>query len=153
ADQTSLYIGGTLATPVKGLKLGATYDYAAVANQPGAVPAQPATYQNATAAYASFAVPDSKISLHGRLEYFTQSSTPGVNAVAKAGFPTRVIAYTGTIQYDLWKNVLSRLEFRWDHQADGLGRAYGAPGAAANNPFGGSRRNAYLIAANVVYKF
>ena len=143
ADQTSLYVGGTLATPVKGLKLGASYDYAAVANQPTAVPAQTATFQNATAVYASFAIPDSKLTLHGRGEYFTQSHGLG----AAAG-PRKVIAYTGTIQYDLWKNVLSRLEFRWDHQADGTGRAYGGTVVGTGN-----RRNAYLLAANLVYKF
>ena len=35
-----------------------------------------------------------------------------------------MIALTGTVQYDLWKNVLSRLEVRWDHAANGQ-RAYG----------------------------
>jgi hypothetical protein len=28
------------------------------------------------------------------------------------------------VQYDLWKNVLSRLEVRWDHAANGQ-RAHG----------------------------
>ena len=59
----------------------------------------------------------------------------------------KIVALTGTMQYDLWKNVISRLEFRWDHSANG------------NDLFGGSnagqpdRKNAYLLAANVIYKF
>ena len=151
ADQTSLYVGGTLATPVKGLKLGASYDAALIGAQPGVSGSQ---YANATAIYASFALPDTKLTLHARGEYFTQSgSAAAVSPSVLSGQPGEVLAFTGTVQYDLWKNVLSRLEFRWDHQADGLGHAYGAPSApgAASGP--GTRRNAVLIAANVVYKF
>ena len=55
---------------------------------------------------------------------------------------------TGTVQYDLWKNVLSRLELRWDHAADG-NEAYGGEGTVATP----NRKNAYLLAANVIYKF
>ena len=29
------------------------------------------------------------------------------------------MSYTATVQYDLWKNVLSRLEIRWDHDLTG----------------------------------
>ncbi len=145
ADQTSLYVGGTLATPVKGLKLGASYDAVLIGAQPGVLSGS--QYANATAVYASFALPDTKLTLHGRGEYFTQSGgvTAPLAGSSIIGAPGKVLAYTGTIQYDLWKNVLSRLEFRWDHQADGAGRAYGS----ATQP----RRNAYLLAANLIYKF
>ena len=27
---------------------------------------------------------------------------------------------TATVQYDLWKNVISRLELRWDHSLTGM---------------------------------
>jgi hypothetical protein len=54
---------------------------------------------------------------------------------------------TTTIQYDLWKNVLSRLEFRWDHAADGS-NAFGGKGTA-----GPTLSNAYMLAANIIYKF
>ena len=62
--------------------------------------------------------------------------------------PTEVFALTETVQYDLWKNVVSRLEFRWDHslsQGD-------ADGGTAANPAPGLR-NALLVAANFIYKF
>ena len=59
-----------------------------------------------------------------------------------------MLGLTGTIQYDLWKNVISRLEVRWDHSLGG------------NNLFGGitpggapAEKNAVLVAANVIYKF
>ena len=61
--------------------------------------------------------------------------------------PTEVFALTETVQYDLWKNVISRLEFRWDHSCmdqDIFG------GTAATGP---NRDNAWLLAANIIYKF
>jgi hypothetical protein len=54
---------------------------------------------------------------------------------------------TATLRYDLWQNVISRLEFRWDHAADG------------NNAFGGTsvgtptRENNYSLAVNIIYNF
>jgi len=61
-----------------------------------------------------------------------------------------VFALTGTIQYDLWKNVLSRLEVRWDHAADGLPAYGGDLGSATPAP---GKKNALLVAANIIYKF
>jgi hypothetical protein len=52
-----------------------------------------------------------------------------------------MFAVTGTVQYDLWANVVSRLEFRWDTAADGT------------HPFGNDAKNAFLLAANIIYKF
>ncbi len=42
------------------------------------------------------------------------------------------------------KNVVSRVEFRWDHATD-------ASGPYATAPVG--RDNAYLLALNLIYKF
>jgi len=120
ADQTSFYVGSTLNTPLKQLKLGISYDYAGQKAQPQ-IFSPFSSYANATALYATWQVTE-KLSLNGRGEYFTQSK-----GNAGATLPSRVIAVTATAQYDLWKNVISRLEARWDHQADGLGHAYGSP--------------------------
>jgi predicted porin len=57
-----------------------------------------------------------------------------------------ITALTGTVQYDLWKNVLSRVELRWDH-AD-HGNLFGSDASGTPN-----RENAFLIAAQMVYKF
>jgi len=150
ATQTSYYVGSTMNTPLKQLKLGASYDYAGVSAQPGYGPAlNHSAYQNATALYATWQVTE-KLSLNGRGEYFTESK---VNSFG--GLPSKVVAFTATAQYDLWKNVISRLEARWDHQADGTGRAYGTASSTGffNNPDGASRRNAYELIANIIYKF
>ena len=62
--------------------------------------------------------------------------------------PSKAFALTETVQYDLWKNVISRLEFRWDHSANGQ-NAYG--GTTAGSAPG--LKNAFLVAANLIYKF
>ncbi|HEY0456210.1 MAG TPA: outer membrane beta-barrel protein, partial [Verrucomicrobiae bacterium] len=185
-DQTSFYVGTTIVTPIYGLKLGASFDYAAIGSQPtasqgftvGAVNPQAraaSSYRSALALYASYELSE-KFSIHARGEYFTQSDNLLVGITAQppgstigpqlfnappghaAGLPSKAFAATGTLQYDLWKNVISRLEFRWDHAADGR-YAYG--GTTENQPpqggtpavFSSNRRNAYLVAANFIYKF
>jgi hypothetical protein len=67
--------------------------------------------------------------------------------LAIPGMPSEAFALTETLQYDLWKNVISRLEFRWDHSLNG-NEAYG--GETAGAP---SAENAFLVAANIIYKF
>jgi hypothetical protein len=58
-----------------------------------------------------------------------------------------VVEGTATLQYDLWKSVMTRVEFRWDHAAAGE-NAYG--GEVAGDP---TRLNAYMLLASVAYKF
>ena len=149
AVQTSWYVGTTINTPIEALRVGAAFDYAGVSQQELPNLGDPrisSGYRNASSVYVSFQATE-KLSLHGRGEYFSQTF-----ARARMGLPSKVFATTGTVQYDLWKNVLSRLEVRWDHQADGYGKAYGTvhPGMPGLD---GSRRNAWLVAGNIIYKF
>jgi hypothetical protein len=67
-----------------------------------------------------------------------------------------LFALTGTIQYDLWKNVISRLEIRWDHLAgDGDTAGFGNYERDDVGDVTGpaDQRNNVLIAANLIYKF
>jgi hypothetical protein len=106
--------------------------------------------------YASFQATE-KLSLHARGEYFWESASIAPTAVVLSAptatqigvLPGKVLALTGTIQYDLWKNVLSRFEVRWDHAANGIPAFGGDIGGAA----GADKKNAVLVAANLVYKF
>ena len=96
-----------------------------------------------------------KLSFHGRVEYFRDKLgdnnqvrgllfAPDGNPTSPSLAPSdlaEVVAITGTVQYDLWKNVLSRLEFRWDHDADN------------SDAFGNGVDNVFLLAANIIYKF
>jgi Putative beta-barrel porin-2, OmpL-like. bbp2 len=146
ADQTSWYIGGTLNTPLKGFKVGASYDYAGVSTQP----LSSANYANAMAVYASYQATE-KLSLHARAEYASS------DALTAAGTPLlgarKVFATTATLQYDLWKNVLSRVEFRWDHAADGSEAYGGTPVAGSTTPVPGAKKDSFILLANISYKF
>jgi hypothetical protein len=142
ADQTSWYLGATITTPISALKVGASFDERSVEDE-NLAGTSIATHQGAAALYASFQATE-KLSLHTRGEYFWQSG-----ALVTSGLPSKAFAWTGTLQYDLWKNVLSRLEIRWDHSANGR-VAYGGDPNGAGTP---DKRNAVLIAANIVYKF
>lgn len=152
-DVTSYYLGGTLATPIKQLKLGAAWDYARVHDNSFVSPTigtRVTGYAQSVALYASVQATE-KLSFHARGEWFDitdrAANIPGITP----GVPQEAIAFTGTLQYDLWANVLSRLELRWDHATSGP------------KPFGGStlgsgtgtpnKKNEVLLAANIIYKF
>ncbi|HWF18133.1 MAG TPA: outer membrane beta-barrel protein [Verrucomicrobiae bacterium] len=143
ADQTSYYAGITLNTPLSALKFGAAYDYVIVGTEHEF--GVKASRANAAGIYAAYQLCE-KCSINARGEYFFQTKQN-----ATAGLPSKVLEGTLTLQYDLWKNVLSRVEFRWDHQADGTGLAYGAP--SAEPILHGSLRNSYELIANIAYKF
>jgi hypothetical protein len=135
---SSYYVGATLNTPVKGLKAGISYDY-------GYAPGVPVAGVNAQALalYLSYQATE-KLSMHGRAEYFLVGTGIPVGALPP-GVPSEALAFTGTIQYDLWSHVISRLEVRWDHSTAG---ATGLP-----KPFNLADKNAFLVAANIIYKF
>lgn len=141
-DQNNFYAGVTLNTPLKQLKVGASYDYVAY----DAAGSDNSAYANAIGVYASFQATE-KLSLHARGEYTSatdmavyQPGAGGAGTTWGAVGSPNIWAVTGTIQYDLWANVLSRLEVRWDHAEHGA-------------PFNNSDENAFLVAANVIYKF
>ena len=104
--QTHYYGGVTLATPVTGLKVGGSLDFAQAYN-----------FDNAgdtvwtAALYGSYQATE-KLSFHGRAEYL-KGEVP-----SELGDDVELFAITGTVQYDLWENVISRLEVRWDRCMD-----------------------------------
>jgi hypothetical protein len=145
-NMTEWYVGTTINTPLKGLSLGASYDGASDLDVAGL---DVGSFE-AFAGYVSYKFND-KASINGRAEYANGSGLEGLEFIADgAPFGTldKVIAFTGTFEYDLWANVMSRIEVRWDHNAGGVGPAFGGetPGAPTKN-------NEVLIAANVIYKF
>ncbi len=136
---TSYYVGATVATPVTGLRAGAAldvYDWHHAKNDTWAV-----------AGYLSFQATE-KLSLHGRAEYFKDAAS-GAATPLLFGTDAEVLALTATAQYDLWKNVISRIELRWDHSLTGDDLFGGEvdTGEAAD------LKNAWMLAANVIYKF
>ncbi len=161
-DQTSWYVGTTLNTPVKNWKVGASFDYLGTTGFRDG----DHNYANAWALYSSFQATE-KLSFHLRGEYATTDTTLLGNYdldrdaipddVAPSNGNYEVFALTGTLQYDLWKNVLSRLEIRWDHLAGdhstiGYGNHKVDPVSGDVTAFA-TKRNNVLIAANLIYKF
>ena len=155
--QQNYYAGATLNTPVTGLRVGASFDY--VRDEKPLVNGTPigTSGKHAFATYASFQATE-KLSLHGRLEYADMSASAASAAQgAGLGIASSMLSATGTLQYDLWKNVLSRLEIRWDHALDGTDSFGGSNPAGVINQSGhltsGTLQNQFIIAANVIYKF
>jgi hypothetical protein len=143
---TSYYLGATVATPVTGLRMGASFDYLDIHQMNND------TYS--FAGYLSFQATE-KLSLHARAEYFKDKLADNAatgrffGAVGPTG-KAEVLALTATAQYDLWKNVISRLELRWDHSLSGNQLFGGNPNIAAPVP---DAKNAWMLALNVIYKF
>ena len=133
-DQTSYYAGTTLATPIKQLQLGAAFDYLDMYGVKGQ------TW--AAAGYATVKATE-KLSFNSRAEYLKDScGFFGLNSATGT-----VLDVTETVQYDLWKNVISRVELRWDHSLSGAdifgGETPGTP----------TMKNTWMLAANLIYKF
>lgn len=138
------YAGATLATPVTGLRIGAAFDAVDVRHTDGE------TWSAAT--YASFQATE-KLSFHARGEYLKDRGDQSLFSISDVGtgafvrtMPEETLSLTGTIQYDLWKNVLSRLEVRWDHGLSG-------PSVWGSKTGEGDDKNAWLLAGNIVYRF
>ena len=123
-------VNGTFATPVAGLKIGLAYDKV-----------QGEDYYNQHmdgniyGVYATYQATQ-KLGINLRGEYID-----GQNFGFLYGNNGKGEEVTATLEYDLWANVISRLEFRWDHCETGTEFNY-------NNT-----ENAFLLALNVVYKF
>jgi hypothetical protein len=158
--RTEWYVGTTINTPVKGLTFGASWDGIEHNDVNWDGDAYDTGYFQSFAGYASYKATD-KLTISGRVEYASGSAL-GLAADENNNYYyedynplNKVLAVTGTIQYDLWANVISRLEIRWDHAANGA------------NAFGGSsysyydesyynrpdKKNEVMVAANVIYKF
>jgi hypothetical protein len=150
-DRTELYAGATINTPVKDLTFGASVDSIEHTDVGGV----DTGYFQAYAGYASYKLTD-KLTLNGRFEYADGLGLGAVTGTTAGSVPTpnfdKVLDATGTLQYDLWANVISRLEFRWDHAADGTD-PFGASNPAPTATAGGTKKNDITVAANVIYKF
>jgi len=151
ARQTSLYMGSTIATPVTALKFGVALDWNWTHSEGVLGDGGGNGRIFNTAIYASYqATP--KLSLNLRAERLDSSSSFDEIAAAPNEAYDRNTAweFTATAQYDLWQNVVSRLEFRWDHVEHGQAFGYN-PGSST--PSNVSRDNAFMLAANIIYKF
>lgn len=147
-DKTWLYIGTAIPTPVEGLAVGFAWDHVFIADQAGVSTRD----TDALAGYVDYKVTD-KLTSHLRLDYLHLGGDglPGAGDLITGGLGfapgDTFLTTTLTLDYALWKNVISRGEIRWDHDL----------GANGGQHFGGfpagGQDNDFLLALNVIYKF
>ncbi len=150
SDAINYYAGGALKTPVEGLSVGVSYDYRGSSVDKAHL--TPSTHASAVSLYTSYKATE-KLKLNLRAEYATGSEATWYVSDPFFTNPDRrneLIGITGTVDYSLWANVISRVEVRWDHALTGGSRV---PGGVGNVPFGINDRNAISLALNVIYKF
>jgi len=143
------YVGTTLSTPWSMLKVGGSFDLVSVANsQFGSAPNNDSGW--VIAAYANLQATD-KLSFNARGEFFDFQS--GVSPYAYAANDGIGEEVTLTAQYNLWANVISRVEFRWDHIDSGNAFAGAANFGTSTSSTSASTADSFILAANLIYQF
>jgi len=139
----NIHVSGSLPTFSESVKLGVAYDLIRREN---------AADTASLAAYLTFKnVGIEKLSLNTRVEYFDNGGGGlALGGVAASAAGAEILATTITADYQLWANVLSRLEYRWDHDCS-AGRSL--PGNVNSGAVGVGNNNAHLVALSLVYKF
>lgn len=144
-DIINYYAGATLPTPAKAVTVGVAYDYQANGLFDN-------SYANAIAGYLSFQLTE-KLKFNARGDYATGSpgypkGWPGYDHDRLGAFGTatgeraELLGVTGTLDYALWAQAITRLECRWDHDLSN------------NKIFGPNDKNdAVSLALNVIFKY
>lgn len=150
--QDNYYAGLTLPTPMSTLKVGAAFDLVSVNNKDMSAPStNPNNDSGWVAGLYGVLQPTDKLSFNLRGEYFDLTGAVNPYTTSTLNPPNgRGEEVTATVQYNLWANVISRLEFRWDHIDSGA--AFANPSVGE---FGTSYPNgdSFLLAANLIYQF
>jgi len=138
-NQVNYYAGATLNSPWKDVTFGAAFDY--VQNLAGGTGTSTVHNNvNVWGLYNTIKATD-KLSFNSRGEFW------GIDNKGGDGYANGV-SLTETVQYDLWANVVSRLEFRYDQCLNNADGTYYLPtGVTVAN------RTSYGLYANLIYKF
>jgi hypothetical protein len=143
------YVGLTAPTPWSPFKVGASFDLRSIANsEPGNSKGDSGWVAGL---YGNYQATD-KLSFNLRGEFFDLTGDE-LNPYDYGNFPLKDNGngkgeeLTATIQYNLWANVTSRAEIRWDHSDSG--NAFGYSTETGNS----STVNSYILALNVIYTF
>ena len=130
-DTTHIYVGATVPTGNDKVNLGFAWDRKHENKT--------SRDQDALAAYLSLKTSE-KSTLNARLDYGNDSD------VGRKDIES--VTTTLTFEYKLWANVVSRLEYRFQHDLNGL------KGAALDRRTGlGAEDNSHEIIAQIAYKF
>ncbi len=166
-NQVNYYAGATLNTPWKQLTVGAAFDYAH--NFAGGEaysyydsPEYNYSYRShvdilVAGLYATYKATD-KLSFNARGEYvfgkYHEDGSYNYTYYEEGDYGSYGdtesadgFELTGTVEYDLWANVISRLELRWDHSNSNLSPVdIGYESDPAHT-------DAVGFYANIIYKF
>lgn len=129
-DIVNYYAGATLPTPAKGITIGAAYDYRTSGIFDD-------SYESAIGLYVSIQLTE-KLKLNARGEYANGSQ--GAYG-STGGDDPEFFSAVGTLDYSLWANAITRLEFRWDHDATG------------ESAFGSDGDDVTSLVLNTIFKF
>jgi hypothetical protein len=137
-DIIQYYVGGSMPTPLAGVTLGLAYDYRGNDEGDGTG----SRYGNALAGYVVWQATE-KLKLAGRAEYASGSAgTFGALYPSDPGKGQQLFGLTTTLDYSLWANAITRLEFRWDHDLRDEGIFNGS-----------ADMDCLSLALNVIYNF
>ena len=125
-----------MPTPITALKFGAAFDYLNARDVSG--------NEWNIAIYGTYAF-NEKLSLNLRAENFKGSNLNTAGALLSGVPDNTAQEITATVQYSLWANVLTRLEFRWDHSD------HTTAGYVSN--VGTYQQDAFMLAAQAIYTF
>ena len=150
-DQHNYYAGATINTPVTGLKTGIAFDYV---DHRGGRSGVNTDYDYRDDAwtlglYASYQATE-KLSVHGRAEYGDNKYSFRYPGYYTDRGHERIVSLTGTVQYDLWKNVITRIEARWDQMQTKGNYSYDEDGSGSYKYVDATAVGLY---ANIIYKF
>jgi len=151
--QYNYYAGFTIPTPLNILKVGGAFDLVSLANQTPANGKDDSGW--VLGGYANVQATD-KLSVNFRGEVYDLKGGGAAAGTALTGYGNAANGvgeeFTATVQYNLWANVTSRVEFRWDHADEGY--PFGGPGTTATPP--GTitpTADSFILALNVIYTF
>lgn len=153
-DIIQCYVGGSIPAPLPNVTLGIAYDYRANREGQGV----DSRWANALAGYIVWQAAE-KLKIATRGEYARGSNgtwhSSGIWDLENTdddGNPdpllmmdsekNELLGVTATVDYSLWASVLTRLEFRWDHDLSGTG--------VFND---GTDKDCLSLALNVIYSF
>jgi hypothetical protein len=151
---TRWYVGATLPTPNTKLKVGAAFDYLDIHNSGAFQIGSTSLNANGDSTwvaglYANYQATD-KLSLNLRGEYLSSAGSGLYDPTAAPG-SNAAEELTATVQYNLWANVISRVELRWDHAEHG--NAFDATTYPSSGIPPARHDNAIMLALNLIYQF
>jgi hypothetical protein len=135
-----VYVGATVKTPMKGLAVGAAWDYRndgpTYAQAVGAT-TSPDSHAYSVAGYVTYSITE-KLRANARVDYLHADN--GTFYIDPGNNKNEFLGSTLTLDYSLWDNVVTRGEVRWDHSLNGA------------EPYANTK-DAVTLTANIVYKF